>query len=72
MSAGDNNVTQLMRDLVDRAMLGIDAAPADVRARIYEAAALVLSGPEADAASAAAFHIRRAQEAQMTFHGLRR
>lgn len=65
-------INDLLREMVDRALQGIDAEPADVRARLYEAAALVLTGPEADAASQAAFHIRRAQEAQMTFHGLRR
>lgn len=60
----------LLAELVDRAMRGIEGEPVEVRARIYEAAALVLDGAAADAASAAAHHLRHAMEAQMTFHAL--
>lgn len=63
------NEQDLIRNLVRRALdrTGDPTLSITDRANLYEAAALVLSGPEADEASATASILRRADAAQLKF-----
>jgi hypothetical protein len=61
------NEQSLIRNLVRFAVERTPDLPITVRADIYEAAALVLEGPEADEAAATAVLLRRADAAQLKF-----
>ena len=63
------NEQNLVRNLVRRAIERSSDVNLNIsdRADIYEAAALVLEGPEADEASATATLLRRADAAQLKF-----
>ena len=61
------NEQALIRNLVRAAIERTTDLTISARADLYEAAALVLDGPEADEASATATLLRRAEAAQLKF-----